>query len=281
MKTRLALVAAALACVSAARAPAPVPVATTPVVGDYVESRTASVFCGACHYNGERVTTGRDAVLAWHVTAGTWHGTDLAGVRAVAAVACDDNLAIAAAGRRAELTVDGTAAQAAAFADLLAVKCGSRLGTINTVRTGPVTFVHSSGYRVTSAGAELSVQPMPNGECCSQPHLVWYEPLVPLTHRKVGLRPTGPPTPPARSATRGNATARTTRSTGRSRSESATEHDCANGLRAPSVSPGLCPGCTSARPTPPRVVMEATNPRATRAEPGANGRNTRRRRTVV
>ena len=28
--------------------------------GDYVEVRTASVFAGACHYNGEVVTTGRD-----------------------------------------------------------------------------------------------------------------------------------------------------------------------------------------------------------------------------
>jgi hypothetical protein len=27
--------------------------------GDYVEVRTASVFAGACHYNGEFVTTGR------------------------------------------------------------------------------------------------------------------------------------------------------------------------------------------------------------------------------
>src|SRR5678815_4830331 len=32
--------------------------------GDYVEVRTASVFAGACHYNGEVVTTGRDAKMA-------------------------------------------------------------------------------------------------------------------------------------------------------------------------------------------------------------------------
>jgi hypothetical protein len=36
--------------------------------GDYVEVRTASVFAGACHYNGEVVTTGRDAIMAWNVT---------------------------------------------------------------------------------------------------------------------------------------------------------------------------------------------------------------------
>ena len=45
--------------------------------GDYVEVRTASVFAGACHYNGEVVTTGRDAMMAWNVTSGSWQGVDL------------------------------------------------------------------------------------------------------------------------------------------------------------------------------------------------------------
>ena len=46
------------------------------VKGDYVEVRTASVFAGPCHYHGELVTTGRDAIMAWNVTSGrstaTW-----------------------------------------------------------------------------------------------------------------------------------------------------------------------------------------------------------------
>lgn len=47
--------------------------------GDYVETRTASVFAGACHYNGELTTTGRDALMAWNVVSGSWRGVDLAG----------------------------------------------------------------------------------------------------------------------------------------------------------------------------------------------------------
>ena len=54
--------------------------------GDYVEARTASVFAGACHYNGELTTTGRDAVMAWNITTGSWDGVRLAGVRALAVV---------------------------------------------------------------------------------------------------------------------------------------------------------------------------------------------------
>src|SRR5687767_3291066 len=60
--------------------------------GDYVEVRTASVFAGACHYNGEVVTTGRDALMAWNVTSGKWQGVDLSGVRVMAIVSADANL---------------------------------------------------------------------------------------------------------------------------------------------------------------------------------------------
>ncbi len=187
MKTRLALcLASAAACLSAARAPAPQ--VTVPVSGDYVEARTASVFAGACHYNAERVTTGHEAVMAWHVSAGAWHGTDLSGLRAVAAVSCDDSLAEPTAPRRSELVVDGTPAQAAAFADLLAARCGTQLGPIVSVRRAAVAFQKDGrAYHVTAPGfAELTVQPMPDDACCSQPSLVWYTPLVPLAHRKVG-----------------------------------------------------------------------------------------------
>ena len=37
------------------------------IKGDYVEVRTASVFAGACHFNGEVTTTGRDALMAWNI----------------------------------------------------------------------------------------------------------------------------------------------------------------------------------------------------------------------
>ena len=191
MKTRLALIAASLACLSAAPLPAArvARFTATPVVGDYVEARTASVFAGACHYNGERVTTGHEAVLAWHVTGGTWKDTDLAGVRAAAEVSCDDTLGDEAAPRRTELVVDGTAAQAAAFADLLAARCGKQLGPVVSVRRAAVAFGRTGrAYRVEAGGfADLAVQPMPNNECCSQPSLVWFSPLVPLEHRKVGF----------------------------------------------------------------------------------------------
>jgi hypothetical protein len=170
--------------------PSPAIVTSSKIVGDYVEARTASVFAGACHYNGELVTTGRDAVLAWKITSGSWKGIDLAGVTAMAAVSSQDNLGNDAASRQSEIIVNASAtpAQANAFVGFVGKQCGQHLGKIESIRHGSVLFDHTgSSYTVKSLGfGEISVQAMPNDECCKQPNLVWYSPLVPLMHRKVG-----------------------------------------------------------------------------------------------
>ncbi|HVS73405.1 MAG TPA: DUF1326 domain-containing protein [Phycisphaerae bacterium] len=175
---------------TAAIAPAPsLPATANHLSAQYVEARTASVFAGACHYNGELVTIGQDAVLAWHVTGGVWNGVDLSGVNAMAAVDSSDNLGENAP-RKSELVIDTHAsnAQAAAFADMVRSKLHAQLGDLTAVRRGPVTFSHGDGNYVVEAPnfGEMSVQPMPNGECCKQPNLVWYSPLIPLEGRKVG-----------------------------------------------------------------------------------------------
>jgi hypothetical protein len=163
--------------------------ASLPVTGDYVEARTASVFAGACHYNGELVTVGKDAVLAWNFAAGTFHGTDLAGLKAVASITSDDSLGNPGT-RKTEFAFDPAAsdAQVAAATALLQAKAGNNLGTIVATRRTPITFTHTDeGYTVTAKDfATLSVAPRADASCCVQPHLVWFEPLTPLEHRKVG-----------------------------------------------------------------------------------------------
>src|SRR5258708_27417744 len=95
---------------------------STSVKGDYVEAPTASVFAGACHYNGEVTTTGREALMVWNVTSGKWKGVDLVGVRAIASASADVNLSHEQAGRRAELIVDKSASHAHAAAMAVAIK---------------------------------------------------------------------------------------------------------------------------------------------------------------
>lgn len=159
------------------------------VRGDYVEVRTASVFAGACHFNGEVMTTGRDAMMAWNVTSGKWRDVDLAGVRLMAIVSSDANLSEASAARQSEIVIDSSVSRTKALAALNALKekYASSLGNIVNVRFAPINFVHSGKtYSVAADGVTINVEAMPNDLCCKMPNLVWYQPLVGLENRKVG-----------------------------------------------------------------------------------------------
>jgi hypothetical protein len=159
------------------------------VRGLYVEARTASVFAGACHYNGELTTAGREAVLAWSVREGRWGGVELAGVRAVAVVGSEANLTDTSAARRTELIIDGgaSAAQAKAFARAVESVYGRVLGRVVEVRRAPVSFdAGGKSFKVAAPDAALDVEAMPDDLCCRMPQLVWYAPLVPVEGRKVG-----------------------------------------------------------------------------------------------
>jgi hypothetical protein len=157
--------------------------------GDYVEVRTASVFAGACHYNGEVVTSGRDAMMAWNVTSGKWQGVDLSGVRVLAIVSADANLSESNAARQSEIIVDANASrtQALAMINALKEKYAASLGNVVEVRSAPIKFERKGReYAVVTNEAAINVEAMPNDLCCKMPNLVWYTPFVGLENRKVG-----------------------------------------------------------------------------------------------
>ena len=157
--------------------------------GDYVEVRTASVFAGACHYNGEVVTTGRDAMMAWNVTSGKWQGVDLSGVRVLAIVSADANLGEDNAARQSEIIIDSNASrtQALAMINALKEKYAASLGNVVEVRSAPIKFERNGRtYAVLTNEAAINVEAMPNDLCCKMPNLVWYSPIVGLENRKVG-----------------------------------------------------------------------------------------------
>src|SRR5205823_14543159 len=133
----------------------------TSVQGDYVEVRTASVFAGACHFNGEVVTTGRDALMAWNVTSGSWNGTDLTGVHVIAIVNSEENLANAQATRHSELILDQSASHDQKIAMLNALKSryAAALGDIISVRSATIAFKHEGKtYDVSASGAAINVE---------------------------------------------------------------------------------------------------------------------------
>jgi hypothetical protein len=156
-----------------------------------VEARTASVFAGACHYNGELTTAGREAEIVWHIREGEWNGVTLNGLTVIAAVLADDNLREEKATRRTVLYVDSKA-NCKQFNALLAAvraKFEKQLGRLADVKQVPITYARQGDtFQVESKGiTKLVVQAMPNAECCKMPNRVWYKPLVSIQNRRVGF----------------------------------------------------------------------------------------------
>lgn len=161
------------------------------LAADIVEVRNASVFAGACHYNGELTTQGGEALLAIAVKSGASDGVDLSGVCAAALVSSEKNLKFTGAPRRSIVYVDAGAseAQRTAIVALLRERSHGELGEI--------LAIEATGVRVASQGESFDVEvadrmqlrgmPLPDRDCCKMPNQVWYEPLVPLKDRVVGF----------------------------------------------------------------------------------------------
>ena len=56
------------------------------ISGDYIETRNADIWTGACVANGELNLAGDQAILAWHVSKGEWNGVSLDGLGVVGVV---------------------------------------------------------------------------------------------------------------------------------------------------------------------------------------------------
>lgn len=54
--------------------------------GEYLESRSTDVYVAQCFANGEAGLTGNQALMAWHVSEGSWNGVKLDGLTVAAAV---------------------------------------------------------------------------------------------------------------------------------------------------------------------------------------------------
>ncbi|MBI3653219.1 MAG: DUF1326 domain-containing protein [Acidobacteria bacterium] len=78
-----ALIGIAVLCVSAS---------AQQISGDYIETRSADVYTGACVANGEVNLVGDQAILGWKVNQGVWNGTRLDGLSIVAAVKANATL---------------------------------------------------------------------------------------------------------------------------------------------------------------------------------------------
>lgn len=158
--------------------------------GAYAEARTASVFAGACHYNGELLSDGREALLAWRFDAGSFAGVDVSGLALAALVVDEENLAFAPQARRSVLYVPASSEprQREALARWAAATHADALGRIVAVRACELSVaVESEHYAVRAPGVfDLAGDALPDRACCKMPYQVWYTPFENTTGRLVG-----------------------------------------------------------------------------------------------
>lgn len=156
--------------------------------GDYAEARTCSVYAGGCHYSGEYVTAGREALLFWHIREGQWNGVDVGGLSVIAAVVANNNLAEPSAVRKSVLYIDARATQPQrkALTSLFSRHYANLLGDIRAVKTVPIRYTREDNQVTVDAPgvATLHISRYPCKHCV-QPHQVWYHPLVPIAEAEV------------------------------------------------------------------------------------------------
>ena len=86
MKTYLAIFALAVASTLTAKQSAPT------ISGGYLEVRSCDVFTGYCFANGEMNLAGKEGMMVWSVSEGSWNGTSLNGLSVIAVVRADGTL---------------------------------------------------------------------------------------------------------------------------------------------------------------------------------------------
>jgi hypothetical protein len=193
MKSHAALCVLAISLILAAPALAATPAdsSATTISGDYAEFRTADVYTGPCFANGEVGLTGEEAVLAWHVTAGTWEGVRLDGLSVIAVVRASATLGSPYSNplpARAVMIVDtrARAEQRSALVRFAQAQAGSLLSTVVAVESSPISFALGSGHGAVSVIANsvrISTRAVAPGDEICHNEEVFYQPLAShLTH---------------------------------------------------------------------------------------------------
>jgi hypothetical protein len=158
------------------------------VRGDYMEFRSADIWTGPCFANGEMGLGGKNAVLAWRVQQGAWHGVSIQGLSVVAVVRATNTLGdryVDALPARSVLIVDrqATPAQREALIGFAKAQAGQLLANVVAVESEPISFQVNQkerGYATLKAGnlVELKTRGVGPQDVICHNEEVYYPPLV-------------------------------------------------------------------------------------------------------
>jgi hypothetical protein len=164
------------------------------VSGSYVEARTAEVFTGGCVMNSEAGTMGKEAVLAWKVDHGTYHGVAVDGLSIVAALSGTANLGMVEMGGeratvRSTVFVDERANPAQRMALVAMANDLSKgvIGTVVSVTPTPIRFANTE-HQIQVAGGPVTLDVNKHvthdPSCGAQ---LWFKPLSTVEGAELGL----------------------------------------------------------------------------------------------
>lgn len=170
--------------------------ATDPALtGHYVEARTAEVFTGPCILGSEGEVSGREAIMAWHVSRGAMNGVALDGLTVVAVVAADRHLSLHELGApkpesvKSVVMIDqrATAAQQQALVTLARTLAPDVMREIIQTTIVPIAYAHDAdGIRLSAGSARLDVTTeFDHPSTCGA--MRWFDPLSRTSDAKAGL----------------------------------------------------------------------------------------------
>jgi hypothetical protein len=110
--------------------------------GEYVEARTCAVWIGSCFANGEVNLMGKNAIVGWTVTEGSWDGVTLDGLKIVAVLNAEGTLQTKYEGKVTSIAyVDkkATEAQASALVAMAKALAPDHLGDVRKVERRNIT----------------------------------------------------------------------------------------------------------------------------------------------
>jgi hypothetical protein len=161
------------------------------ISGNYVETRSAEVFAGPCMANSEMNLVGDEAILAWHVSQGSWQGVPLDGLGVAAAVKAHGTIGAPDSDpypAKAVLLLDERAnsAQREALESFARARAGKLLDEVVITASAPMHFEERAhGSVLFTAGDNLRVEtrPMQEGDhLCHGNEGLCYLPLTHLSH---------------------------------------------------------------------------------------------------
>lgn len=159
------------------------------ISGDYLEVRNADVWTGPCFASSQADLAGKRAILAWKITNGSWEGTNLSGLTAVAVVRANATLGDPYRNpypSKAVLILDqsATAQQRKALESFVESQAGKLVNHVVRVDVAPISLQVGSGtdhgIDVLKAGslAVVKTRALNQGDIICGNETVYYPPLT-------------------------------------------------------------------------------------------------------